>query len=94
MSTPAPACYVDPAVWPYRGMLMCHLFAEDTDTLHAMAARLGLKRQWFQDKPGFPHYDICKAKRDQAVRLGAIEVTARELVAIKRRVFPEEVRHA
>ncbi len=76
--------YVDPPVWPYGRMLMCHMVADDLDTLHAMADKIGVARRWFQDKPGFPHYDICKAKRALAVAHGAKEVTSRELVKWKR----------
>ncbi|NKY60429.1 DUF4031 domain-containing protein [Nocardia flavorosea] len=65
-----------------------HLFADTQDELHAFAARLGLRRDWFQPapsyaKPGSPatemwHYDVTAAKRAQAIRLGAQPVTARE----------------
>jgi hypothetical protein len=43
----------------------------DLSELHAMAQRLGLKRAWFQDKPGTPHYDLTPTKRTQAIKLGA-----------------------
>ena len=65
----------------------CHLVTEDwspagLEALHSFAARLGLKREWFQDPPGprpMPHYDLRPPKRAQAVRLGAAEVDRREL---------------
>lgn len=52
------------------------------DELHAFAARLGLKREWFQSRPkaSAAHYDITPPKRELAIRLGAIAVTSRELV--------------
>lgn len=52
------------------------------DDLHAFAARLGLKREWSQERPtaSAHHYDITPPKRELAIRLGAIEVTGRELV--------------
>ncbi|GAT01321.1 DUF4031 domain-containing protein [Mycolicibacterium fortuitum] len=74
-----------------------HLFADTQDELHAFAARLGLRRSWFQDpvKSGKPfkarpgsrashnwHYDVTEGKRCQAVALGAVEVSWREAVAI------------
>lgn len=74
-----------------------HLFADTQDELHAFAARLGLRRSWFQDpvqvgkpikaRPGSRaaqnwHYDLTEGKRRHAVALGAVEVTAREAVAI------------
>ena len=83
MSAPnASAIYVDASEWPYRGMMMCHMFAERVEDLHAMADRIGVQRRWFQDKPGFPHYDICKSKRALAVACGAVEVDRRQFVAI------------
>ena len=73
--------YVDPAVRPYRRMLMCHMMTDgDIQELHDMAARLGLSRTWFQNKTGHPHYDICKSKRAEAIRLGARPVSSIELV--------------
>jgi hypothetical protein len=64
--------YVDDAVWPYGRMVMCHMIADSVDELHAFAGQLGLRRDWFQHKPGkTPHYDICKTKRATAIELGA-----------------------
>lgn len=93
--------YVDDARIPARvGRLSStwsHLFADTEDELHAFAARLGLRRSWFQDptktgkpfkaKPGSRaaqnwHYDVTEGKRRQAVALGAVEVSWREAVAI------------
>lgn len=52
------------------------------EELHAFAAKLGLRREWAQLRPkaSAAHYDLIPSKRALAVRLGAIEVTARELV--------------
>lgn len=71
------AVYVDPPQWPLGNMVMCHLYADTTEELHAMAERIGVRRRWFQDREGFPHYDICKTKRARAVQLGAVEVDRR-----------------
>ena len=72
--------YVDDMRAPFRGMLMCHMIADTTDELLAMVDRIGVKRKWIQ-YPGTPkeHFDICMAKRAEAVRGGAIQVTQREL---------------
>ena len=61
-----------------------HLFADSQNELHAFAARLGLRRSYFQ--PGRPlggepspfwHYDVTAGKRMQAIRLGAQPVSWR-----------------
>jgi hypothetical protein len=51
----------------------CHLTADTLEELHAFAAKLGMKREWFQDKVDRPHYDLTPGKRLQAIRLGAVE---------------------
>jgi len=68
------AVYVDNARLPYRGMLMCHMWADTEAELHAMAQRIGIKREWFQRPPkaSWKHYDLCLTKRAKAVALGAI----------------------
>jgi len=69
-----------------------HLFADTQDELHEFAARLGLKRSYFQ--PGRPrgdgspsphwHYDVTAGKRQQALRLGAQPVAWRDSPRIMR----------
>jgi hypothetical protein len=52
-----------------------HLQADTSESLHDFAARLGLRREWFQSRPGRPerdHYDVTRSKRDEAILLGAI----------------------
>lgn len=82
--------YVDeqqvwPNAWgPFKAG-SCHLAADTLDELHAFAARLGMKRSWFQPGRGrHPHYDLVRSRRDLAVALGAKEVTGREMVLIWR----------
>ncbi len=70
------------------GKQWCHLTADSEEELHAFAARLGLRREWYQ--PGPPnrrpwhwflsHYDLTPNKRALAVRQGAVEVRLRDLV--------------
>jgi Protein of unknown function (DUF4031) len=68
----------------------CHLTADTREELHAFAARLGLRRGWFQDDEVLWHYDVTAGKRAQALRLGAAEVTFREIGAlITSRRFPD-----
>lgn len=57
--------------WPYHES--CHMTADTLAELHKMAWRLCLRRSWFQDHPRYPHYDLTKNKRVQAVAAGAIE---------------------
>jgi hypothetical protein len=52
-----------------------HLQADTPGELHAFAAGIGLRREWFQSKPGRPendHYDLTQAARRRAIELGAI----------------------
>jgi hypothetical protein len=59
-----------------------HLIADSDEELHRFAARMGMRRQWFQFKAGRPHhahYDLPERARDEAVANGAVEVTWRQL---------------
>lgn len=70
--------YVDPLMdcvpnpnW--RWDRACHLFADDVRELHAFAKKIGLRRAWFQYKPGkLPHYDLNDKRRAAAIKAGAI----------------------
>jgi hypothetical protein len=58
-----------------------HLQADSAEELHAFAERLGLRRAWFQSKPGRPwhdHYDLTREGRERAIALGAVPVPWRE----------------
>jgi hypothetical protein len=59
------------------GRLWAHLTADTEPELHTFAARLRLSRSWVQTRPVI-HYDLTPGKRQQAVRLGAVETAARE----------------
>jgi formyltetrahydrofolate hydrolase len=74
------AVYVDEARHPYGRMMMCHMMADSTAELLAMADRIGVARKWIQ-KAGTPyeHFDISKGKRAEAIAAGANEVTSRDL---------------
>jgi Protein of unknown function (DUF4031) len=58
-----------------------HLYGDNTpegiEELHRFAARLGLKREWFQGVKTLPHYDLTAGKRMQALSLGAQPVSWR-----------------
>jgi hypothetical protein len=72
--------YVDDMRAQYGRMIMCHMIADTDDELHAMAAKIGVARKWFQAPPRHkPHYDIALSKRALAVQYGAIEITWKTL---------------
>ena len=77
--------YVDPAAHRFGRMTMCHMMADTSDELLAMADRIGVAQRWLQH-PGEwrEHFDVCKSKRALAVAAGAVEVSSRTLVLAAR----------
>lgn len=68
--------YVDDMRAPLGRMVMCHMTADTSDELHAMARSIGVKRRWCQNAGTWrEHYDVCLAKRGMAVESGAVEIT-------------------
>jgi hypothetical protein len=68
---------VDDAIWPWRGRRWAHLVSDESyDELHAFAAAIGLRREWFQGD----HYDVPALTRGLAIERGATAVGSRELV--------------
>ena len=63
---------------PGRTYVMCHMIADTDEELHAMAARIGVARKWFQRD----HYDIAKAKRALAIKFGAVVLDQRTLASM------------
>ena len=83
--------YVDEPIWRSRGRRWCHLTADTTAELHTFADALGLRRAWFQSRPGQPwkdHYDLPDYARARAVERGALLISRREagarLIAARR----------
>lgn len=72
------AVYVDFSKNKYRGMIMCHMIADNLNELHEMADKIGIKRKWFQDSKTHPHYDICQSKKRLAIKNGAVEIMDRK----------------
>jgi hypothetical protein len=65
-----------------------HLVADTDDELHDFAVRLGMRREWFQHKESRPHqahYDVPERARRDALDLGAIPVSWRQVGAMMRR---------
>lgn len=84
------ACYVDALVTGAgRRGTSCHLVADSIEELHAFAARLGMRHEWFQDirtrEEPRPHYLLTESRRERAVRLGAVQVTRKQMVGVWRR---------
>jgi hypothetical protein len=79
--------YVDDMRARYGRMVMCHMLADADDELHAMAARIGVARRWWQspEKTSGSHYDIALSKRALAVQSGAVEITLRQAAAMNMR---------
>lgn len=51
------------------------------DELHLFANRIGLKREWFQDKPSQPHYDLTTNRmRFKAETAGAVMTDTRTII--------------
>lgn len=73
--------YVDDMRASYGRMKMCHMIADSSNELNAMADAIGVARRWIQHAGTWrEHYDVCLSMRAKAVALGAIQVTQRELV--------------
>lgn len=57
----------------------------DLEELHQFAQRIGLRREWFQDKPRVPHYDLALTKRRKAIQRGAVVVDSITMIERCRR---------
>ena len=73
------------AIGEFRGMRMSHMIADTEAELHAVAARIGMKREWYQGD----HYDVPLTRRDQAITAGAVVVTYRQCGMMRRRLVVE-----
>ena len=78
--------YVDDMRARFRDHIMCHMIADTEEELHAMAARIGIARRWYQGD----HYDVTLERRALAVEYGAREITWRQcsLMTVLRRRDP------
>ena len=75
------AVYVDKMVdYSWRHGPSCHLIADSVEELIEFAVEMGLRAEWFQPRSS-PHFDLTAEGRKAAVRMGAIELNNRELVA-------------
>lgn len=78
--------YVDDMRAQFGRMVMCHMLADTTEELLAMADKIGVQRKWLQCA-GTPkeHFDIALSKRALAVAAGAVEVGKSGVVEVLKR---------
>jgi len=65
--------------WPWPSA--CRLLADTRAEVVAFGRTMGLKPEWFQDRPDLPHFDLTPRTRAWAMRLGAVSCS-RETVAL------------
>jgi hypothetical protein len=73
--------YVNKLRTRYGGLTLCHLLADTLPELHDMARRLGLGPELFQ-QDRIPHYDLSRARRDQAIADGAKVIDRHQLAEL------------
>lgn len=83
--------YIDTSRNRLGRMMMCHMLADTLEELHAMADRIGMKREWFQPE-STPHYDVSKTRRALAIQHGAIEADRHKVVELIRKYRAAEKR--
>ena len=60
-----------------------HLVADVLTELHEFAFSIGLRRNWFQDHPRHPHYDLTTQRAAaRALKNGAVLVSQRYIIQI------------
>lgn len=74
--------YVDNARHRLGRMVMCHMLADTDEELRTMARRIGVDERHHQGD----HLDVCLRMRARAVAAGAVEITQRDAVRIRRRL--------
>ncbi|MBA4349515.1 MAG: hypothetical protein C0415_05965 [Thermodesulfovibrio sp.] len=68
------------------GTRWCHLWADKgmEAELHRIAGVIGVKREWFQSKSQFPHYDIVPSKYTAAIKAGAMPRSLKDWIKARR----------
>lgn len=69
----------------HAGLRWAHLWTDpgNETELHVFAAMIGMKREWFQNRAGFPHYDVVPARRELALAKGAVPMVLSDWVKNK-----------
>jgi hypothetical protein len=65
------------------------LVADSVGELHAFAAQLGLRKEWFQHRTMYPHYDVTLSVQRRALALGAQVGDKKTIVACAKRLRVE-----
>ena len=73
--------YVDVSRSRFGRMIMCHMRADTDNELDEFAARIGLLQKWKHRD----HYDVCLSKRALAISKGAVAITNRGMVELRRK---------
>ncbi|MFV0633734.1 DUF4031 domain-containing protein [Demequina sp.] len=69
--------YIDPPLWPRHGTTWSHLVSDASlDELHRVARQAGIPARAFD----LDHYDVPAERRDALIALGAVPVSAGELI--------------
>lgn len=78
--------YVDDFKAPFGRLVLSHMYADTKEELLQMADQVGVARKWIQneDTPR-EHFDICQAKRAKAIALGAVVISRREMVMLRKK---------
>ena len=77
--------YIDNWGARYGRMVMCHMRADNTEELLTMADAIGVDRKWIQAKgTRHEHFDVCLSKRSTAIRMGAIEMSPKDMARMFR----------
>lgn len=71
-------------LYDYKG----HMVSDKSlDELHQFARQMGLRRDWFQNHPVHPHYDLTTPRAIERARsLGARKVTPKEIIIASRKI--------
>lgn len=67
------------------GAMWSHMWCDpgEEEHLHAIAQKAGLRREYFQDNPRHPHYDLIPRKRTLALYHGAVPMEYREWLKMR-----------
>jgi hypothetical protein len=72
--------YIDNVNIKFGRYIMCHMLADTTKELKAMASKIGINSKYIQN-PGstYEHFDICISKKKLAIKYGAVEINIKKV---------------